>query len=158
MTLAKSWQFIGSTEGLAYRLYDALRKGVNARLVQFLSSQLPDGRGLGELTTFGPNQVAEVHNGMIQSSQIDPETLGMSFGMARSVTVESPAESAAMVRRVLAGESGPARDIVCLNTAAALMVADVAEDWSEGLDRATEAIDSGAAREALDKLVAVTNR
>ena len=121
-------------------------------------SQLSDGTGLGELTTFGPNQVAEVHHGMIQSSQVDPETLGMSFGMSRSVTVETPAESAAMVERVLSGASGPARDIVRLNTAAALLVADLVEDLSEGLDRASEAIDSGAAREALDRLIAVSNR
>lgn len=120
-------------------------------------SQLPDGRGLGELTTFGPNQIAEVRHGMIQSSQVDPETLGLSFGLESSVTVESPAQSAAMVERVLSGASGPARDIVRLNTAAALVVADLVEDLIEGLDRATEAIDSGAARAALDKLVAVTN-
>ncbi len=120
-------------------------------------SRMSDGRGLGELTTFGPNQVAEVHNGMIQSSQVDPETLGLSFGLESSVTVDSPAESAAMVERVLSGASGPARDIVRLNTAAALLVADVVEDLTEGLDHATEAIDSGTAREALDKLVAITN-
>ena len=61
-----------------------------------------------------------------------------------------------MIRSVLDGEKGPARDIVALNAAAALVVAGVAEDLSGGLEQAGTAIDSGAATGALAKLVSIT--
>jgi anthranilate phosphoribosyltransferase len=62
-----------------------------------------------------------------------------------------------MLRATLAGETGPKRDIVLLNAAAALVAGDIAQDLAEGVRRAGESIDSGAARERLDAFVAVSN-
>ena len=70
--------------------------------------------------------------------------------------VDSPEASAEMIRSVLAGDHGPARDIVLLNAAAALVVTALAEDLREGLDLAAEAIDTGQAKQALDTLVRIT--
>jgi len=72
---------------------------------------------------------------------------------AEELRVESPAESAAVIRRVLAGEESPARDVVIANAAAALFAAERAETIEAGLDVAKEAIDSGRARSTLDRLV-----
>ncbi|MFW6060033.1 MAG: anthranilate phosphoribosyltransferase, partial [Phycisphaeraceae bacterium] len=112
--------------------------------------------GLDELSTAGPSQLSSLFNGQVRTEELAPDALGLSYSHPSALRVDSPEASAALVRGVLAGGHGPARDIVCLNAAAALVVADLAGDLSEGLERAAEAIDSGAAREALERLVAIT--
>jgi anthranilate phosphoribosyltransferase len=70
----------------------------------------------------------------------------------------SPEENAAVSRAVLAGEPGPRRDLVLLNAGAAIYVGGLAADLPEGVGKAVEAVDSGAARELLGRLVAATTR
>ena len=112
--------------------------------------------GLDELTTSGTSQISELRDEHVHTYELDPATLGLAIGHPASLRVDSPQESAELIRAVLSGQHGPARDIVCLNAAAALVVGDVADDLSEGLRLATEAIDSKAALGVLDKLVTVT--
>jgi anthranilate phosphoribosyltransferase len=114
--------------------------------------------GLDELATSGPSQVTELVSGETKRWEIDPAALGLAPATAGDVAGGSAEENAALVRDVLAGRPGPRRDIVLLNAAAGLMAADAATDMPEGLERAARAVDSGAASESLDRLVAVSNR
>jgi len=117
---------------------------------------LSDGTALGELVTCGRTRISRLHNGRIETWELDAIELGLPAPQPQELYVNSPQESAAAARGVLAGRPGSARDIVCLNAAAALVVADVAADLAEGLTLARQAIDSGAAARALAQLVALT--
>jgi anthranilate phosphoribosyltransferase len=110
--------------------------------------------GLDELTVFARSHVAELSRGSVSEFEIDPDALGLAHGDRAQVAGGTPAENATRIRAVLGGESGAARDIVILNTAAALVVADVARDLDEGVARAREAIDRGGAAAKLDELAA----
>ena len=112
--------------------------------------------GLDELSTSGPSQISHLKDRRIDTYQFEPETIGLNFSHPNALKVDSPEASATTIRQVLAGEDGPASEIVCLNAAAALVVADVAADLGEGLALAREAIRSGAAHAALDGLVRIT--
>lgn len=114
--------------------------------------------GLGEVTLAGPTRVTEVRDGELRELVWSPEDFGLPHSSLEAIQVETPEQSAAIVRRVLAGEAGPAREIVLLNAAAALWVADRAATLPECVKFAVEAIDSGAARELLARLVERTNR
>ncbi len=115
------------------------------------------GNGLDELTTTGESEVIALESGAVRRFRVDPAALGLARATADQLTGGEPAENAAAARRVLAGDRGPHRDIVVLNAAAALVVADVVGDLAEGLVRAGEAIDSGAAAASLDTLVRESN-
>lgn len=110
--------------------------------------------GMDELTVFGPNHVAELSGGKIREFMLDPKDLGLAHTDRSAVTGGSPQENAARIRAVLAGESGPARDIVVLNAAAALVVAGVADDLAAGVERAQRALDRGEAARKLAELAA----
>jgi len=118
---------------------------------------MPDGHGLGELTTFGPAHATELNHGMIKSYPIDPAALGLPFALPNSVTIDTPADSAKLVRGVLENQAGPARDITVLNAAAALLVGDAAESLEHGLELADAAVTDGRAKKVLDTLVKLTN-
>ena len=113
--------------------------------------------GLDELTTTTTSHVCELHDGQLRSYTVSPGELGLPAARLDDLRVASPAESAAVVRDVLAGTSGPARDIVALNAGAALVAAGKAADLAAGIGLARETLDSGAAAAALRKLVDVTN-
>lgn len=123
---------------------------------QFPTSEGKPGQ-LDELSTTGPSQVSHLRDGKISTYQLEPAKLGLRAGDAGQMRVDGPAASAAMIRDVLSGKASAARDIVCLNAGAALVVADVATDMAGGLKLAQEAIDSGAARQSLEKLVSLSN-
>ncbi|MEN8181063.1 MAG: anthranilate phosphoribosyltransferase [Myxococcota bacterium] len=108
--------------------------------------------GLDEITVTGRSFAAELREGRVRSLSIDPEELGVPRARPGDLAGGDPAENAALVRAILDGEAGPRRDVVVLNAAAALWVADVARDLPEGLDRARHSIDSGAARDRLARL------
>ncbi len=112
--------------------------------------------GFCELSISGPTRISELVSANIDTFEMDATEFGLSRAPIDSLLVKDPTESAAVIKRVLDGEKGPARDVVLLNAAAALRVADLAADWSEGLQQAAEAIDRGAARQVLEKLIAVT--
>jgi anthranilate phosphoribosyltransferase len=111
---------------------------------------------LDELSTCGPSQISHVKGNQIKTYEVDPTTLGLSLSHPEALHAEGPEQSAKIIRDLLNGAHGPARDIVCLNAAAALVVADIADDLVEGIELATAAIDSGNAQKALDSLVKLT--
>jgi len=113
--------------------------------------------GLDELATSGPSTVVELAGGEITRWTLDPGELGISPAPVESISGGTADENAAAVRAVLAGEPGPRRDIVILNAAAGLLAAGHAGDMRAGLARAAEAIDSGAAAAALERLIHSSN-
>jgi anthranilate phosphoribosyltransferase len=109
--------------------------------------------GLDEITVCAPTRVSQLKDGLVRTYDLDPEPLlGQLYG-PEALAGGDPAENAAITRAILGGEAGGRRDIVCLNTAAALVAADKAADFKEGLAKAVAAIDSGAALEKLEALV-----
>ena len=123
--------------------------------------QIPDTDGVhidgfDELSTCGPTSIAEVGGSGIAMQRLDPTDLGLSYSHPSVLRVDSPAASAAVIRKVLDNRGGPAEDVVALNAGAALIVAGLAGSFEEGLGMAVEAIQSGAAAQTLEKLVALT--
>ena len=115
------------------------------------------GQGMDELTTTGETEVAEWKDGAVRLFNITPEAVGLKRASLEDLRGGSPADNAAALRRLLAGEPGAYRDIVLLNAAAGLLVADHVETLSEGIEAAAASIDSGKAATALDRLVAITS-
>lgn len=117
--------------------------------------------GLDELTTTTTSRLWQVHSGEVVETSIDPEALGIARGTTEALRGGDAAHNAAVVRRLLDGETGPVRDAVLLNAGAALAVhADPAGEpetaLAAGIRRAAESVDSGAARATLDRWVAAT--
>ncbi len=115
-----------------------------------------DGGGLDEITITGPTRITTWHDGKTVTTQVDPESLGLQRASIDTLRVDGVEASAALIQQVLQGATGPARDIACLNAAAALVVAGQAPDLKTGLIQAGNAIDSGQAAQVLKTLVAVT--
>ncbi|MCH9807479.1 MAG: anthranilate phosphoribosyltransferase [Alphaproteobacteria bacterium] len=113
--------------------------------------------GLDELTTTGPTMVAEVNDGSVAVFEITPQQAGLQTAKLADLKGGDADENAAAIRRLLDGEKGPFRDIVLLNTAAALIVGERAANITEGVERAATAIDNGKAKAALEKLITSTN-
>jgi anthranilate phosphoribosyltransferase len=95
-----------------------------------------------------------VVGGEVHRREIDPLELGIERCADDDLRGGSPDDNAAMIRAIFAGERGPRRDAILLNAAGAIAAAGHAEDLREGLDRARETVDSGAAAARLDELVA----
>ncbi len=113
--------------------------------------------GLDELTTTGPSHVCQLADGKITEFEVMPEAAGLPMATADELKGGDPDANAEAIRELLAGMPGPYRDIVVLNAAASLIVAGKAGDLKEGAALAAKSIDDGAARAALDKLVAISN-
>lgn len=113
--------------------------------------------GMDELTTTGPTRVAELKDGEISVFEVTPEDAGLPLATLDQLKGGDAKVNADAIRAVLHGEPGPFRDIVLMNAAAALVVADKAANLADGVERAARAIDTGKAAQALDKLVAITN-
>ena len=113
--------------------------------------------GLDEITITGPTRVAEVRKGVVRSYEVDPEEFGLARAPLEEIAGGDAAENAAIVRKILAGEKTPRRDVVLMNAAAALVAAGKAEHLKEGASLAAKSIDSGAAAQKLAALVAFTN-
>lgn len=112
--------------------------------------------GMDELTTTGPSQIAELKDGHIQTFTLDAQDYGLTRARADELAGGTPEENAEAMRQLFAGAHGAYRDIVLLNSAAALVVADHAQDIAEGLQQADQALSSGAAAKVLDQLAALT--
>ena len=110
--------------------------------------------GIDELSPAGPNLVYEVANGLVRERTIDPLELGVARCAPGDLRGGTPEDNAASLRNVLDGERGPHRDAVLLNAAGAIAAAGHADDLAEGIAAAADAVDSGAAAERLDRLVA----
>jgi anthranilate phosphoribosyltransferase len=112
--------------------------------------------GLDEVTTTGPTRGAFLRAGRVDSIVVEPERLGIPPPAPGALGGGDADENARIVRSVLEGEAGARSDIVAINAAAALWVAGASEDLAQGLEAARESIDSGAARERLERLVRAT--
>lgn len=112
--------------------------------------------GLDELTTTGPSWVAEYKDRTVSTFEISPGDAGLPIARPADLKGGTPEENASALRDVLAGKPGAYRDIVVFNAAAALVVAAKAADLREGAEQAAQAIDSGAAAKALERLVSIT--
>jgi anthranilate phosphoribosyltransferase len=108
--------------------------------------------GIDELSPTGPNLVCEVVDGAVHERTVDPAELGVDPADPAELAGGTPAENAQAIRDVFAGAGGGKRDAVLLNAAGAIAAAGHAEDLREGLERAREALDSGAAAARLDEL------
>ena len=109
--------------------------------------------GLDEITLSGETFVAELLNGAISEYTLTPERFGMNLADIGSIRVDGVAQSAAVLRDVLAGKAGPAADIVALNAGAAVYVAGVAASLEDGVARARQALADGSAAARLEALI-----
>lgn len=115
------------------------------------------GAGMDELTTTGETEVAEWRDGSVRLFTITPEAVGLPRAALADITGGEPAYNAAALTALLDGASGPYRDIVMLNAAAAFLVADRVETLRDGIELAGAVLDDGRARAALAGLVTATN-
>ncbi|MFF8603500.1 anthranilate phosphoribosyltransferase [Streptomyces sp. NPDC015232] len=118
--------------------------------------------GLDELTTTGTSRVWVVRDGAVREERFDPREVGITPVPLDALRGGDPSYNADVARRLLAGETGPVRDAVLLNSAAALTALEpgegtLAEQLRAGMDRAAESVDSGAARRALERWIAASN-
>jgi anthranilate phosphoribosyltransferase len=114
--------------------------------------------GVDELSPAGPNLVCEVVDGVVRQREIDPLDLGVARCAPEELRGGTPAENAAAIRAIFSGEEqGARRDAVLLTAAGAIAAGGQADDLRDGLHLARETLDSGAAAERLDALVAFSN-
>ena len=113
--------------------------------------------GMDEITLTGPTRVAEINEGQVTLSTIEPEDFGLRRCLLSDLQGGDAEENAAIVRDVLAGSEGPKRDVVLLNAAYALVAAGVTESVDAGLQKARNMIDDGLAKAKLEGLVNLTN-
>jgi len=112
--------------------------------------------GLDEISTTGPSQVAELRDGKVRCFEVTPEQAGLPTARLEDLRGADAETNAQAIRALLTGATGPFRDIVLLNAAAALIVAGRADDLRAGVAQAADAIDCGAADAVLGRLVAIT--
>ena len=103
-----------------------------------------------EIALSGPTRVTQIDRGKLEAREVAPEDFGVQRQPLESLKVEDAVQSAAVIRAVLAGERGPRRDVVLINAAAALYVAERAGSLREAAGIAAESIDSGAAQRKLE--------
>jgi anthranilate phosphoribosyltransferase len=113
--------------------------------------------GLDEVSLAGETLITEVRDGAVRRFTVTPEEFGVARAPLESIRGGTAAENAALILRILEGDTGPARDIVVVNAAAALVAANVAANFREGAGLASFVISSGAASEKLARLAAFTN-
>ncbi len=113
---------------------------------------------MDEISFSGDTYVAELKNGAVTEYTINPQQFGMPLHRIDSIHVENAEESRREITAVLNGEKGPARDIVLLNAGAAIYVAGLVANMQDGIRRAAEVIDSGAAKNKLQQLTALSQQ
>ena len=113
--------------------------------------------GLDEITITGPTRVGEVRDGRVHTYEVTPEECGLPRATLDEIAGGDAALNASLIRDVLAGKKSARRDIVLLNAAAALVAAGRADHLRDGVPLAAKAIDSGAALEKLQAMVAFSN-
>jgi anthranilate phosphoribosyltransferase len=113
--------------------------------------------GIDEISVAGRTRVIEVAGGSTEEWFVTPEDVGIARADPDEIGGGSPEDNAGVVRGVLAGEPGAARDVVVMNAGAAIFAAGAAHDLGAGVDRARQAIDSGAAQGVLERLARLTS-
>lgn len=114
--------------------------------------------GLDEMSTLGATKISCLQQGCVKTFTINPEDYGLNRASLKDIQGGEATDNAQITRNILKGQRGPCRDIVLLNSAAALVVGGIANNLSEGLKIAGETIDSGRALEKLEQLKEATNR
>ncbi|WP_035056734.1 anthranilate phosphoribosyltransferase [Andreprevotia chitinilytica] len=134
--------------------------GIQARVLRQLGSKhvmVVHGKdGLDEISLMDKTLVAELKDGQINEYEIDPRDFGFEFCDVKALHAADVSQSKAIIDRILAGETGPCRDIVLLNAGAAIYAANKAVSFEDGINAAHEALTSGAARAKLDALINLT--
>ena len=132
--------------------------GIQVRALQRLGAEhavVVYGRdGMDEVSLGAATLVGELKDGQVSEYEIHPEDFGMAMASNRALKVETPEQSRSMLLSVLDNDGGAARDIVILNAGAALYAANVADSMLAGVQLARKAIESGAARQKLEQLIA----
>ncbi|MGZ4823028.1 MAG: anthranilate phosphoribosyltransferase [Terriglobales bacterium] len=113
--------------------------------------------GLDEITISGPTRVAEMRDGQVRTYEVTPEEFGLKRAALEDIAGGGVQENAAIIRAIVDGEKSARRDVVLLNTAAALVAAGRADNISDGIPQAAASLDSGAARAKLEALVKFTS-
>lgn len=114
------------------------------------------GQGMDELALSGVTKVAVLEHGDVRTFELSPEDAGLTRAPLKAIKGGTAEKNAEAIRALLRGARGPFRDIVVLNAAAALVVADKVQDLQHGVQLASAAIDEGAAQAALDTLIAAS--
>jgi anthranilate phosphoribosyltransferase len=145
------YQALGVADGaMAAKMADVLlRLGVERAIVFHAAD------GMDELSVASPSFVIEI-DGTRKEYELDPADLGLARAPIESLRGGGPDENAAVARELLEGATGPRRDVVLLNTSAALRAAGLAKDWKEGIGLAAEAIDKGRAGQVLQRWVTIS--
>ncbi len=113
--------------------------------------------GLDELTVTGSTQVSELKDGEVSTYTITAQDVGLTVSSLEELRGgDTPEESVAQMREILQGKKGPKRDMVLINSGAALMASGISSNLQEGVQKAADTIDSGKALEKLDKLIALS--
>src|SRR6185436_1206607 len=110
-----------------------------------------------ELTTAGTTTVAALDDGKVEIFEIAPEDVGLERVRLPDIKGGEPQHNARLMRDVLDGAGGPLRDVVLLNSGAALVIAGRAAELEDGIELAAQSLDSGAAHRVLEALIARTN-
>ncbi|ATN34282.1 anthranilate phosphoribosyltransferase [Rhizobium sp. ACO-34A] len=121
------------------------------------SAWVVHGSGLDEVTTTGPTQVAALKNGEITAFELTPDDFGVATVSIDAIRGGDGAVNAAALREVLSGAKNAYRDVALCNAAASLIVAGRVDNVRDGMAVASQALDSGSAAAALDKLIEVSN-
>ncbi|MFQ5852727.1 MAG: anthranilate phosphoribosyltransferase [Candidatus Binatia bacterium] len=146
-------QLIGVYDGELTELIARVLKNLGIRRALVVHGE----EGLDEISLCGPTRVSELRDNRVIMYTLSPEELGFERCPLEDLRGGSPEECAAILRRILQGEKGPKRDIVLLNSGAALYVSGVVDSISKGIRVAAESIESGRAKEKLDSLIQTTN-
>lgn len=152
------FQLLGVFEPILCEKFANVLKQLGSESAMIVCGAGPNSGGfLDEFSTFGSSTFAWLKNGSITVDQIHPSNFGIQTCDATALFASSADSSAGMIRSILEGQKGPTRDIVVLNSAAAAMVSGKAANWLDGIDLAQASIDTGRAKLALTKLIAISN-
>jgi anthranilate phosphoribosyltransferase len=132
--------------------------GVLQRLGSEMALVFYGNDGLDELTTVGTSSIYRLKDGAVTHAEFTPSDFGVTPATPGDLAGGEAAENATILRGILAGESGPRRDISVINAAAAIVAAGLADGFADGIEAATESIDSGHALAVLEAAIAMSNQ
>jgi anthranilate phosphoribosyltransferase len=146
------YQALGVADGpLAAKMADVLQRLGVERAIVFHA-----GDGMDELSVSSPSSVIEI-NGRRKEYQLDPAELGLQMAPVETMRGGGPEDNSRLAREILGGATGPRRDVVLLNSAAALRAAGLAGSWKEGIALAAECIDTGRAGDVLQRWARISH-
>lgn len=115
--------------------------------------------GLDEISTMGPTKILHLENGEVRDEVLDPTQYGIAMADFNDLAGDTAPANAAIIQNILDGsEAGAKKDIVLINAAAAIMVAGLANDFVEGIEKADQSIAGGNAARCLHTLIEISNR